>query len=55
MVLYEFLEVGRKAVHRWEDEKDVPLYVPREKMFNGEVGGENDPADYAGYDEGFDI
>lgn len=54
-MFYEFLEIGRKRVDSWEYEEDVPFDVSCEKMFGGNMCGEDDPADYAGDDERVDI
>lgn len=55
MMVYEFFEIGRKWVGSWEYEEYVPLYISGEEMFGGKVRGEDDPSDYAGGDERFEV
>jgi hypothetical protein len=46
-----FLEVGWERIAVGEDEQNVPVDVPREKLGGRGCGWENDPPDDFAYDE----
>ena len=53
LMRYLFLEGYGERCGGGQDEQDVPVDIPCQKLGGGEGAGGDDPADYAGYDEWF--
>jgi hypothetical protein len=55
VVLNYILDIRRERRGVRDNEEEVPVDVETEESFGGLVAGENNPSDYARYDEGGDI